>query len=1306
MSRVLVAVLLLPCAGFAAQQPFLHLPLVPAAPSLEADLDSGLWSQAAAIPGFQLLDATDSPEAQTTARACHDGRRLYLGVTCQEPQMDKLQARSAPRDADIWTGDVVEVFVGGAQPNHYYHIMLNASGAISDEECHGPAKQPGWNGDIEVAASRTETSWTVAASIALADLGIKPGDAARGFNLCRSRIPVRELSCWSPTLSGFHVPERFGRIVPGTDASAVTALDWGKPWPGDNVLKLRSTTQAPAVEMSLTCAGATEALSLSSGAAGEFGYSFRGLGSLLLAVEARAGESLLTRQYATVLVADYRDEIARLRERLTRMPEGGAELPGLQKAAGALEQLAQRAAQPEAVVAAEWPGLGEEIHALSRHLDTLQVEALANAADPQAGFGLGVQSSLVKMLRHEPFTGQIEAPLALRSARREYEAAQLVVFAFDDELKQVSLELGDLVSADGKARLDRRHLSWRHVQYILTERPTYPVPFVGLWPDPLVPVESFEVPARGFEAAWITAYVPPGTPAGDYSGTVTVRTGNAGTRTLPLQLHVYGFTLPRTNHLKTSFGAGMARGLDSRKWWDNMLDHRISPTSLVGAPVEPARWDLSGFDRIVFSARLTGGRPETGPSFEVGYARVGAQQYGPIPLTEHWQEFVVPLGQGREHINGLGLSFPSPVEATVGLRDLRAVGPEGALELAADAEQWFGGSGSRVSGGDEGGIRLSFSAAAGGEGEWLADWPQTVASVWEAGNVPAKMDFTRFDFEVQRYLRRGLTAVCIGLPSTAYKQDRDAAVGQLRRSGTAALARGWGQHLRQRGWLDLAYTYMADEPEHEFYETLNAMLAEVHRGDPGINNMMTARGAGAPELTHVDIWCPEVYSFNPEGAAAQQKLGKEVWWYVAFSTRHPFPNYWIDYPALDCRVHFWMTWKHKLDGILYWSINYRTFDNWKTAMCYPGANGDGHLTYPAPDGGVIDSIRWEAIRDGAEDYELLWMLSEAVKMAEDRGLGSDLVLRARELLAIDDGVVRSYRDYNPDPAVLVAERDRMAEVLEALCLRLGDQPRDEVPRPTALQGQEQTATPALQDKPASPGAVVLQQVAGAAGLVYGFESDLPYAKDQSGAGHHGIVSGGTRCEGRFGRGLHLSGEDSCVRMPAGEVLLGSRAAQGTVALWVKPDDDPSQMAADTWSGYAVFLYLQKHSSNGLPDGYNEIGLSQHGQTLNGRVTTTNGLGPNTSTGLPLVQGKWTHLALTWSPTERVLYVDGEQVARVTGSFEPVTLDSTAGLIGMHPPTRRWTFKGAVDEVLVSPETYSAERVKALTTGPAGRALSD
>ncbi len=106
MFRALISIILLPCAGFAAQQPFLYLPVVPAAPSLEGDLNFGVWSQAAAMPGFQLLDATGSPEAQTTVRACHDGRRLYLGITCQEPQMDKLQASSAPRDADIWTGDV------------------------------------------------------------------------------------------------------------------------------------------------------------------------------------------------------------------------------------------------------------------------------------------------------------------------------------------------------------------------------------------------------------------------------------------------------------------------------------------------------------------------------------------------------------------------------------------------------------------------------------------------------------------------------------------------------------------------------------------------------------------------------------------------------------------------------------------------------------------------------------------------------------------------------------------------------------------------------------------------------------------------------------------------------------------------------------------------------------------------------------------------------------------------------------------------------------------------------------------------
>jgi len=468
--------------------------------------------------------------------------------------------------------------------------------------------------------------------------------------------------------------------------------------------------------------------------------------------------------------------------------------------------------------------------------------------------------------------------------------------------------------------------------------------------------------------------------------------------------------------------------------------------------------------------------------------------------------------------------------------------------------------------------------------------------------------------------------------------------------------------------------------------------------------MMTARGAGAPELNEVDIWCPEVYSFNPDGAAQQQKRGKEVWWYVAFSTRHPFPNYWIDYPALDCRVHFWMTWKHKLDGILYWSINYRSQDNWKTAMCYPGANGDGHLTYPSADGGVVDSIRWEAIRDGAEDYEYFWMLSQAVKMAEARGPRGELLARARELLAIDDRVVRAYNDYNPDPAALVSERDEMAQVLEDLCHRLGEQPRDEAPRGTGATAGEDVsgpAAPALVDCPISGDAVVLQPATGAQGLTYRFETDAPYAEDSSGAGNHGIVTGGTRCDGRFGKGLYLDGDSSCIRLPSGETLLGARAGSGSMALWVKPDYDPTAQEEDIWSGWTVLMYIQKRSGNGLPDGYNEIGLSQHGRTLNGRITTTNTLGPYTMAPVPLKQGQWTHLALTWTPTERVLYVDGKQAARVTGSFEPVTLDGTAALVGMHPPTRKWTFRGAVDEIVVTPKAYSAVEVEKLAGGPAG-----
>lgn len=98
------------------------------------------------------------------------------------------------------------------------------------------------------------------------------------------------------------------------------------------------------------------------------------------------------------------------------------------------------------------------------------------------------------------------------------------------------------------------------------------------------------------------------------------------------------------------------------------------------------------------------------------------------------------------------------------------------------------------------------------------------------------------------------------------------------------------------------------------------------------------------------------------------------------------------------------------------------------------------------------------------------------------------------------------------------------------------------------------------------------------------------------------------------------------------------------------------------------------------------------------MNTTGDYASHPSAPMPLRQGVWTHLALTWTPQERVLYVDGKAVARARGSFAPTVLDGCPVLVGKHPPTGRWSFKGTVDDVLVTPRALTTEQVAALVRG--------
>jgi hypothetical protein len=105
-------------------------------------------------------------------------------------------------------------------------------------------------------------------------------------------------------------------------------------------------------------------------------------------------------------------------------------------------------------------------------------------------------------------------------------------------------------------------------------------------------------------------------------------------------------------------------------------------------------------------------------------------------------------------------------------------------------------------------------------------------------------------------------------------------------------------------------------------------------------------------------------------------------------------------------------------------------------------NGDGRFLYPprrdpAADqpaclDGPINSLRWENLRDGMEDYEYLWLLQQAAQRELAWRGETDLYKQARELLNVPAEVSQDLTHFATDPRLVLAHRDRVARLIERL----------------------------------------------------------------------------------------------------------------------------------------------------------------------------------------------------------------------------------------------------------------------------------
>ena len=225
-------------------------------------------------------------------------------------------------------------------------------------------------------------------------------------------------------------------------------------------------------------------------------------------------------------------------------------------------------------------------------------------------------------------------------------------------------------------------------------------------------------------------------------------------------------------------------------------------------------------------------------------------------------------------------------------------------------------------------------------------------------------------------------------------------------------------HLDEKGWTDIYFQHLADEPIAANVASYNKLSAAVKHYAP---RLRTVEANMCKDAENLDIWCPQLGGWheNEEFDRSRVAAGDELWFYTCLAPVGTYANRFIDYHLVKTRLMHWINFHYGATGYLHWGYNHWNGEPGfvdiepvhSHARCLP--SGDNAIVYPG-DGGPVDSIRFEAMRDGLEDYELLHILAQTDEQ------------KAHEICAM---VIRDFDDYDLSPDAFRRARRALLEAL-------------------------------------------------------------------------------------------------------------------------------------------------------------------------------------------------------------------------------------------------------------------------------------
>lgn len=314
---------------------------------------------------------------------------------------------------------------------------------------------------------------------------------------------------------------------------------------------------------------------------------------------------------------------------------------------------------------------------------------------------------------------------------------------------------------------------------------------------------------------------------------------------------------------------------------------------------------------------------------------------------------------------------------------------------------------------------------------WLVEWndwkSQTAIGYdtmvqWKYDGKNWTFDYSIFD----RYVQTGLQAG-VGPAITAYSllvfrgpqrityldEQTGKIVTKKMKVGASFWKEAWtaflqdfSTHLEKKGWLKQTYLAFDERPA----DIVSQVIELLKHAAPEFLDQTQMAGSRhvSPYAQNLSLNLDDLKVISDEEIEQRRKNGKTTTFYTWAGDHHP--NMLSFSPAIESRLIPWISASRNLDGYLRWAYNSwpkNVFEN----TVYAFTQGDEYLVYPGNDG-AMSSIRWELLKEGIEDYELIQIArqqevnSQALKKAlhlatqqwDGRKVDVHTLIRARHIV--------------------------------------------------------------------------------------------------------------------------------------------------------------------------------------------------------------------------------------------------------------------------------------------------------------------